>query len=281
MLEYTLQTSGVRVELEQESDVPEVLGDADQLHQVFSNLFVNAQHAMAEAPGPHVLRVTVRHLPESDRVVVQVSDSGPGIPESIRSRIFDPYFTTKPMGVGTGVGLSVCLSIVEAHAGSLRVDCPASGGTTFSVELRAAMPASYPPPPSSRHAPASHRVLVVDDEEEVRQTVREMLSLVDHDVVVSAGAAEALDLLAHRTFDAILCDVRMPDMDGVELHRQILTRWPALARRVVFMTGDALSATNARSLTDLHQPCIEKPFTPDDVYTAIDRVCEPNSKPRV
>ena len=135
VLDYNLQTSGIGVEYDRSADIPELLADADQLHQVFMNLFVNAQQAMTDSAGPRTLHISTRFNSDQQRIEVLVSDTGPGIPDDIRARIFDPYFTTKPTGAGTGVGLSVALGLVQAHAGTLTVDCPATGGTIFTVSL--------------------------------------------------------------------------------------------------------------------------------------------------
>ncbi len=112
-----------------------MLADADQLHQVLLNLIINAQQSLQEQPAPRRLRITSRFDVAADMVDIVVADNGPGIPAHLRARIFEPYFTTKPIGVGLGVGLAVSLGIVEAHGGTLTVDCPSSGGAAFTVSL--------------------------------------------------------------------------------------------------------------------------------------------------
>src|SRR6185436_17437144 len=116
---YALKTSSVEVRLDLAADAPPVLADADQLHQVFMNLIVNAQQALQDQPPPRILSLISRFDPATNTVRIAVADNGPGIPEAVRKRIFEPYFTTKPLGSGTGVGLAVCLGIVEAHGGTL------------------------------------------------------------------------------------------------------------------------------------------------------------------
>jgi two-component system NtrC family sensor kinase len=135
VLDYSLRSTGVQVVREFAPDVPELYADEDQLHQVFMNLFVNAQQAMAEATGTRLLRIQGQLSPDGRSVTIAVSDSGPGIDPKIRARIFDPYFTTKAMGKGTGVGLSVSSGIVEAHRGTL-VECSTAGaGACFVLTL--------------------------------------------------------------------------------------------------------------------------------------------------
>src|SRR6185436_9777889 len=112
---YAVRTSSIEVVLDLAKDIPLILADADQLHQVLLNLIVNAQQALQDQPAPRRIRVTSRFDPLTDRVRLSVADNGPGIPAPLRARVFEPYFTTKPTGFGTGVGLAVSLGIVEAH----------------------------------------------------------------------------------------------------------------------------------------------------------------------
>jgi signal transduction histidine kinase len=135
MTAYTVRTSGIQVAPDLGRDIPPILADADQLHQVLLNLIVNAQHVLQERPGPRRIRVTTRFDQAAGAVRVAVSDNGPGIPEQLRARVFEPYFTTKPSGLGTGVGLAVSHSIAQAHGGTLTLDCPEMGGAVFTITL--------------------------------------------------------------------------------------------------------------------------------------------------
>jgi signal transduction histidine kinase/ActR/RegA family two-component response regulator len=276
MLDYTLQGAGVRVEIDCEAGLPAVLGDVDQLHQVVMNLFVNAQQAMAEMGGPRLLRVRLRRLANARQVEIRVCDTGPGVPAAIRARIFDPYFTTKPQGVGTGVGLSVCLGIVQAHGGMLTLEDNDVPGATFVLTLpEAEMDATECENIRQTGSGAARRVLVVDDDGDVRETLREMLELAGHEVQTCAGGAQALEYLAAQRFDLVISDLRMPGMDGQQLHGEIVARWPELGGRVIFMTGDALNAAHAEFLARLDQPCVEKPFTPDEIAAVLREVGDP------
>lgn len=135
LLEHGIEHHGIEVELELDPALPDIPADGDQLGQVFLNLLSNAQQALEGAPLPRSLRIASFHDHRERRVQIMVSDSGPGIPDRLQTRIFDPYFTTKPMGMGTGVGLSICLSIVTAHRGTLEVDRAAEGGAQFLITL--------------------------------------------------------------------------------------------------------------------------------------------------
>ena len=122
----------IRVTTEIEPDLPEMVGDMGQLQQVFTNLFINAAHAMEEKG---LLKIVANYQPDNSRFVIKVSDTGPGIPAELRDKIFDIFFTTKPVGKGTGLGVSITQNIVQLHGGTIGFDCPPGGGTTFIIEL--------------------------------------------------------------------------------------------------------------------------------------------------
>ncbi len=271
ILGYSLRTAGVAVETRLAADLPTISGHADQLHQVFLNLIVNAQQAMETQALPRRLLVTSERRGDSLRVLI--ADNGPGIAPAIRSRIFDPYFTTKPPGGGTGVGLAVSLGIVESHEGRLTVDCPPEGGAVFQVLLPIRAPDEQPESAPAAAAKAAGRTaprfLIVDDEPEVGALLSDILrreaSLID----IAVSGQEALELLNEREYDVIVTDLRMPEMDGPELYRRIEQRWPQRARQVIFITGDALSPTVQTFLAGTGQPYLEKPFVPADVREVV------------
>jgi len=264
---YALKTSSVEVRLDLAADAPPVLADADQLHQVFMNLIVNAQQALQDQPPPRILSLTSRFEPATNTVRIAVADNGPGIPEAVRKRIFEPYFTTKPLGSGTGVGLAVCLGIVEAHGGTLTVGSGDESGAVFTIVLPAgnqdegSLESDEPTPAMTGQSSA----LVVDDELEVRETLAEILMSAGHRVVTAASGREALERMGEERFDVILTDIRMPDLDGRALYREIERRWPERAARVVFVSGDTLTSTLRGFADESGRPVIEKPFLPSEV----------------
>ena len=274
MTAYAMRTSSIEVILDQPSDIPHVLADADQIHQVLLNLMINAQQALQERPAPRRIRLTTRHDPGADRVRITVADNGPGIPPHLRARVFEPYFTTKPTGIGTGVGLAVSLGIVEAHGGELTVECPDEGGATFTVALpvvcvEAAGVRTWPPEQAS---PKRRSVLVVDDESEIREALASILSGAQQSVVTVGSGHEALERLEAENFDVILTDVRMPGLDGRALYQEIARRWPRRAGRVAFVTGDTLSATLNEFVAKSGRPVIHKPFLPSDVRRVVEEL---------
>jgi two-component system NtrC family sensor kinase len=264
---YALKTSGIEVAVELAEDVPPVLGDADQLHQVFMNLIINAQQALQDQPRRRRLTLTSRFDPGANAIRIAVADNGPGIPEAVRNRVFEPYFTTKPLGKGTGVGLAVCLGIVEAHGGTLTVGGDEGLGTIFTIVLPAgSLDGGSAEESEPLNAKAGQRsALVVDDEAEVRETLAEILTSSGHRVVAAASGREALERMGKQRFDVILTDIRMPDLDGRALYREIERRWPERAARVVFVSGDTLTSTLRVFAEESGRPVIEKPFLPSEV----------------
>jgi PAS domain S-box-containing protein len=264
---YALKTSGVEVTLDLAANVPLVLADADQLHQVFMNLIINAQKALQDHAPPRKLSLTSRFDRNTNTVRIAVADNGPGIPEAVRKRIFEPYFTTKPLGAGTGVGLAVCLGIVEAHGGTLTVGSANGSGAVFTIVLPAGTPDEGSPGKNepARAKTGQRSALVVDDEAEVRETLAEILTSSGHRVVTAASGREALERMGEERFDVILTDIRMPDLDGRALYREIERRWPERAAQVVFVSGDTLTSTLRGFAHESGRPVIEKPFLPSEV----------------
>ncbi|MCU0986256.1 MAG: PAS domain S-box protein [Acetobacteraceae bacterium] len=233
---YALRSSGVTV-LTALDGLPPVLADPDQLVQIIVNLLVNAEQAMRGQAGRR--QVTVTAEARDGFVHCDVADTGPGVPPALSTRIFEPFFTTKPVGFGTGVGLSVSAGMAKAQGGDLilllggpgavfRLSLPVAAGEAPAAESKDDVP-----PPAARL-----RVLVVDDEPEVAAMVAEVAARAGHVASVVADGYAALSRLETEQFDAILCDVRMPIMDGPTFRERLAAIRPDLAERFVFMTGD-------------------------------------------
>jgi PAS domain S-box-containing protein len=264
---YAISTSSIEPSVDLAKNIPPILADADQLHQVFLNLIINAQQSLQDHSPPRRIRIKSWFDPIADVIRVTVADNGPGIPAHLRARIFEPYFTTKPMGVGTGVGLAVSLGIVEAHGGTLTVDCPLAGGAVFALTLPVGTVKTADideGPPIIPNA-AQRSILVVDDEAEIREALREILTNAQHRVVTASSGREALERLSRERYDAILTDIRMPDLDGRALYEEITKRWPLQAGRVIFVTGDTLASALREFVSESGRPVIEKPFLPSEV----------------
>jgi PAS domain S-box-containing protein len=287
MLGYTLRSHGVRVKLELAGAMPVVQADADQLGQVVLNLMVNAQQAMAAVPeGSRELTLaTGVEAPRAGqprrepRVWLRVADTGPGVPAAVRERLFEPFFTTKAAGFGTGLGLSVSRSIVREHGGELLLEAREGGaaGASFRLSLpisgEAAAP-SVPAPLDTAAGELQARLLVVDDEAEIAELLRSVLEGAGYDVATAESGAVALELLAEARFDAIVSDVRMPDIDGAALWQAVRERWPSLARRVLFVTGDTLSPQARQLLETTGCASLDKPFANPDLLAAVRALLE-------
>jgi PAS domain S-box-containing protein len=247
------------------SPAPPVWANEGRVEQVVLNLLLNAAQAMPETrASTNEIRVSVR-TDGGGRAVLEVSDNADGIPPEILSRIFDPFFTTKPPGVGTGLGLSICHGIVGSLGGQITVHSEAKEGTTFRVSLPTASPDATERPPSSDRPPALDgirgRVLIVDDEVQIANTMRELLAA-EHDVVAVTGGSEALGELRSGTeFDVIFCDLMMPGVTGIDLYLRIRAERPGLERRIVFMTGGAFTPRAAEFLASVDNRRLEKPFS--------------------
>jgi PAS domain S-box-containing protein len=240
-------------------------GNAARFEQVFLNLLVNAAHAVSDGePGASEVRVSIREG-EDRTVVVEIEDNGAGIPKDVLGRVFDPFFTTKPVGVGTGLGLPICRSIVESFGGRIELESVLGEGTVARVTLPmfsrpdASQHDDEPARKPSNHPGARGRLLIVDDEPLVAGLLRRMLSE-DHDVAVATSGSDALRALDEATFDVILCDVMMPGMTGMDLYAALRARDAALAGRMVFMTGGAFVPHVAAFLASVDNPKIDKPF---------------------
>lgn len=259
-----LMSLGQIVEIFQE--VRPAYGHSARLEQVFLNLLINAIQALPNGPR-ETNRITIRLYEERrgphEFVVVAVTDNGAGIPPENLDRVFDPFFTTKPVGLGTGLGLPICHSIVTRMGGGIRVESSIGCGTTFFVSIptaptpRSATPFNLSPIPTRLTKQA--RVLVVDDEVAVATMLSRVLDE-EHEVEIALSAEQALRLMAASQFDAVFCDLLMPNMTGMDLFAEISKHHPGRERDIVFMTGGAFTPRAAQFLSEVTNPRVEKPF---------------------
>jgi PAS domain S-box-containing protein len=261
---------------------PPVWANESRLEQVVINLLINAAHAMPEERATsNEIRVLVR--PDGDAgVVLEVSDNGEGIPAEVLPRIFDPFFTTKPRGAGMGLGLSICHGIVMSLGGKITVHSTPNEGTTFRVALPATdrEDAEAEPPLSeavSSEAAPRARVLVIDDEVPIANTMRDLLGA-QHDVTATTSVRDALAVVeGGREFDVIFCDLMMPGMSGIELYEELRDGRPALASRIVFMTGGAFTKRAAEFLAATENRRVEKPFSLGLIEKIVREMASPRS----
>jgi nitrogen-specific signal transduction histidine kinase/CheY-like chemotaxis protein len=276
--EYGLRTAGIGVRVTLGSMLPKVLGDRDQLHQVLVNLIVNAQHAMQGGEAFDKTLTVRTSVGPGGQVLLDVSDTGPGVPEKLRGRIFDPFFTTKPQGVGTGVGLSFSHGIVEAHGGTITLE-PSRRGAHFRIALPAATDGGLVAVPIAAETAAESapggRALVVEDEPDVAETLRELLEREGYRVTVAGDGAKALMAIDRGEYDLILSDLRMPGVSGPDLHARLAETKPHLIERMGFVTGDTLGSSMDDFLRGCGRPVLEKPFSKIGVRCLIASILQP------
>ncbi|HEY7737265.1 MAG TPA: ATP-binding protein [Candidatus Limnocylindrales bacterium] len=289
LLSYSIGAARVEVSVDISEDLPPVALDRAQIQQVLLNLTSNALQAVRGAPGDHRLVITGRLVdhPERGRMVrITIADDGPGVSPEHRDRLFVPFFTTKPPGEGTGLGLPVSFGIVAAHGGSLRYEpSPGDRGATFIVELpvtteaaeREEAPASgrvERPDDAANEAPLRARVLVLDDEPSIRRFLAKALEAAGHDPLLAADGSEALGIVADVAVDVFLCDHRMAGLSGTEVYEAAVRIRPDLARRFVFMSGDVLNPELLSFATARRIGLLAKPFDLDSVGSTVREVLE-------
>ncbi|MEO5794842.1 MAG: PAS domain S-box protein [Rhodoferax sp.] len=283
MLKYGYRSHGIALDLVLADGLPEANVDGDQIGQVVMNLLVNAQQALASAQGTRRVQVQTglepRRSHREPRVWLRVADNGPGVAALERERVFEPFFTTKAEGIGTGMGLTVSRTLARDHGGDLTLEpAAAEGGASFrlSLPISGVADAEDTPPaplPALQAAPQK-RVLVVDDEPELAKLMRFLLENEGYEVATAESGAVALEMLEMVRFDAIVSDLRMPDMDGPGLWRAVSAQHPQLARAMLFVTGDTLSPDARSFLQSSHCDWLDKPFYRDDLLAKVAALTE-------
>jgi CheY-like chemotaxis protein len=208
-------------------------------------------------------------------VEVRIEDDGTGIQPQDMQRVFHPFYTTKPVGTGTGLGLFICDGIIRGLGGTITIDSTPGKGTVVRIclpayeQLRTAEPAPQPVP--SKGAKRG-RVLVVDDDALVLLSIRRLLDE-DHDLVTTTSAHEALRRMREcERFDLIVADLMMPEMTGMELHERVAAEWPELAQRMLFITGGAFTPTAQQFLQNVSNERLEKPFDAKELRDLVNRL---------
>ncbi len=274
LLAYELKTGTVEVSLSLAEDLPVLWADGHQLHQVLVNIVANAHHAMRLNHAPRRLTIPTELDRPRQQARLAIADTGPGIPAEIRAKIFEPFFTTKPPGEGTGLGLSLCRGIVEEHGGTIGVESELGRGTTFLITLPVLRRPAVVAAPDPADVPVSvgpKTILVVDDEPEIAAILVEALERDGYQAKTAENGADALRRLEQQSYDLVMSDTKMPVMDGIELYREMERRFPALQRRIIFVTGDVLDAEKQRVLESTGVPVLTKPFDLSEVRRVVRR----------
>jgi signal transduction histidine kinase/CheY-like chemotaxis protein len=286
---FSLAAEKIRVELELDPVLPFVKGDPGHLQQVLMNLVGNARQAIEQHGQGGTIRVHTKRIGDR-RVLLEVADNGPGIPQAILARIFDPFFTTKPAGVGTGLGLAIVLSVVRQHGGQVHVLSPPQGGVVFKIEFPGAAetaqdePVGSPLPawkdflPEAAEIPEpQHRVafsfdtgkgahvMVVEDEPTVARLIADVLEDEGMRVDVLLDGREALERAARQSFDLVICDMKMPGLDGQHFYKSLERSGNPLRDRFLFVTGDVIAAQTREFLERHRLPHVAKPFRVEEL----------------
>jgi signal transduction histidine kinase/CheY-like chemotaxis protein/GAF domain-containing protein len=283
---YELKVQNIAVACDTDPNLTPVLADAHQLQQVVLNLLVNAEQAIQQGKRGGQISVRTRQI-SAHRVSLEVSDDGPGIPSEIAPRIFDPFFTTKPVGTGTGLGLSIVYGIVQEHGGEVTVETRPGEGTRFTIELPtlptgmkvAAEELPAPPRPAARAA-RGRRILVIEDEATVAQLVVDVLREEGHQVDVLLDSVEGLAQIARQHYDLVICDLRMPRLDGRELFLSLVREGSGAQHRFIFITGDTLTSSTVEFLESNSLPYLAKPFLVEELKRAVERELEGSVRAR-
>lgn len=247
------------------------------------NLLINAEQALLEGRGQGHVLIRTSHVIQgvgsqtSDRIVLEVSDDGPGVPPEIASRIFDPFFTTKQPGLGTGLGLSIVYGIVHQHHGEVTFENKLGGGARFVVELPVvAVPANARTPlllEAAKRSGASPtgRILVVEDEPTVAQLVVDVLREEGHQAEAVLDSQEGLTRVSRSHYDLVICDLRMPRLDGPAFYEALVRTGSPVRDRIIFITGDTLAPRTLEFLERHKLPYLAKPFLVEEIKLAVNR----------
>lgn len=278
IMAYDLRTSNVEIVRDIPDGLPPILGDPHQLQQVFVNILGNARQALE--PFRRDGQIVIRARVDAGVMRLEFQDNGPGIrPENV-SRIFDPFFTTKPVGKGTGLGLSLSYGLIQEHGGKIRVQSEPGYGAMFIIELPVA---TTPPAVLLGTAAAPSResrspfatsgegkaVLIVEDEEWIITLTEELLRQEGYRVMSAVNGEKALAAMQRVKFDVIVCDWKMPGMNGIQLYEHLLQHDPAAAKRMLFMTGDVVNSTFEDFLRRHGKSYLTKPFAIEEFREAV------------
>ena len=256
------------------SGLPKIFADGHQLQQVLLNLIINGEQAMLSENGRGTLVVRSWFDAQRELVTVEINDDGPGVPTELQAKIFDPFFTTKEVGKGTGLGLTVAYAIVQEHGGRIRLESTPNHGASFFVELPVTGATLMPAPTPQPETDGGGSVLVVEDEAPLAAAVIDALRDAGYAVDRAADGEEALAKLGEASFDAVVCDLKMPRMDGRTFYKRLAASRPRLTNRVVFVTGDVAGTDAEQFLEQSGCPWLAKPFRLADLLRTVREVID-------
>jgi signal transduction histidine kinase/CheY-like chemotaxis protein len=276
---YDYKTHKIEAVTDFEKDLPKTMADFNQLQQVCIIILENAQHALSSNKGSKIIRIKTIH--RGEKITIRFSDNGPGIPKNIQNRIFEPFFTTKELGKGTGLGLSIAYGIINRHEGKFYVESEEGKGASFIIELpiiKDPTATDFKPTPDDGtvafsnedgNAIASKRILVIDDEFEMVDMLFNLLKNDGYRVDTARNGKLALEKIQIRDYDAIICDVKMPVMNGQQLYEILRERKPKMADRIIFISGDIINKETIRFLKTCGCMYLGKPFKVESLRNCV------------
>lgn len=270
-LSYDLHNHNIRVVKDFDKNLPSIMGDDYQIRQALVNIIINARQAITQAFYTGTLTVRTRYDSTRKAVMVEIEDDGPGIPDDILERIFEPFFSTKRPGRGTGLGLSVSYHIIKEHQGHIAVAQCQPHGTIFTIAfpVTAGTEAVLETPVADTQRRRKNRLLVVDDEPTVLNLIYQIFMDEGYTVETVTAGKIALEKLETGQYDLMLTDIIMPDIDGKELFSTITDMGLLPQGGVIFMTGDTMNYETSRFLESSGATYITKPFTVEDIKNIV------------
>ncbi|HVY54272.1 MAG TPA: response regulator, partial [Thermodesulfobacteriota bacterium] len=274
--EYQYLIENVEIVKKLDPALPRTMVDPAQMKQVFMNLLLNAEQAILESHGSGRIEIETK-LKNNSCIEITISDNGPGIPDDIKGKVFDPFFTTREPGKGTGLGLSVSYEIVNKHGGTLFMKEGVSEGAAFVIDLPVVTPhGEYGQTGNTAGEDRlmemkNRRVLIVEDEVVMTSLVKTVLEEQGYNIDVASCGREAIRNRDLGQYDLIVCDIRLPDINGMELFKEIKKRDPETASRVFFITGDTSNKTK-KFLDRVGNPYLIKPFKIDKLRAHLNEV---------
>ena len=271
--EYQENVDNIRITCDLPDGLPYAWGDPHQMEQVFLNLIVNAEDAIADVER-RAGAIHIKTSSEGTRFQVTVTDNGSGIHARDMARIFDPFFTTKDKQRGTGLGLSICAEIVKDHGGELYAWSTYGTGSTFTLELPIRPeiePEQVQPVRSSEgQCLRGKQIIVIDDEIHITELIFDVLARQGARIDLANSGIEALEQIKKKNYDVIICDQRMPGVSGQRLYRLVESLNADLRHRFLFVTGDVVNAQTKRFFTQAGVQYIRKPFRIHELVDAIE-----------
>jgi len=275
---YALETGNIEVSTSLDAELPWIMADAGQLQQVFMNIVINAETEMKQARGRGKLIIKTEQIDNTIRI--SFKDDGPGITKENIGKVFDPFFTTREVGEGTGLGLSLSHGIISEHKGALYVKSRLGKGATFFIELpiiAEERQLGLAEPSDELKGVSGARILVMDDEPTILIFLKKILGGEGYDVETVGSGKEALGMIKNKRYGLILCDIKLPGLSGAEIYEQIGKVAPSLQKRVIFITGDVISADTQAFLKKTKAPYVTKPFDIAKLKKEVSRILSGNS----